>query len=345
MKILLVAPQGLGDCLEATPLLVALKEHDPNGSIDVVVTRGVARELFEALPEYVGRVIHLPYWERGARSFVRALLKNRRGKAYDAAFLAYPSARREYELLLAAFPAMQRYAHRHAARMLLDLPGLKATLVPVRSVHNVERNRDLLRAAQIAPGNRTGYVVPRDWIAQQESQDGPIAIHVGSAAHDGLAAKRWPLERFGELCRRLVNEGRDVALVVGPEERVECEQLVRAIPGLRTMQGNLQQIARFLSGCSAVVANDGGIAHLAAGVGARVIALFGPTPLEFAPFSPNAIALRPSTCPPCFDVRTPIVRCVRNIDFACLKVDLTVEAVLAALTEAERTVTLPASGN
>lgn len=331
MKSLLIAPQGLGDCLEATPLLAAIKEHDPAGSIDVVVTRGGARELFEGLPEYVDDVLYLPFWESGATSFVRTLMDKRGRKRYDTAFLSFPSARREYEILLLAFRAKRRFAHRHAPRMLLDLPGTKTTLVPVRAVHNVERNRDLLRAADIDPGNSTGYLVPEDWIACGPSGKGPVAIHVGSAAHDGLAAKRWPLERFSELCRRLVAEGRDVVLLVGPEERVESEQLVRAIPGLRTFQGNLSQVARFLSTCDPVIANDGGIAHLAAGVGARVIALFGPTPLDFAPFSQTSIALRPSPCPPCFDVRRPVVRCVRNIDYACLKKDLTVDYVLAAI--------------
>jgi heptosyltransferase-2 len=148
-----------------------------------------------------------------------------------------------------------------------------------------------------------------------------------------LAAKRWPLERFGELCRRLVAEGRDVVLIVGPEERVECAQLVRAIPGLGTFEGNLSQVARFLSACELVIANDGGIAHLAAGLGTRVITLFGPTPLEFAPYANNAVALRPSPCPPCFDFRKPVVRCVRNIDYQCLRKDLTVEGVLQAMRE------------
>jgi heptosyltransferase-2 len=94
----------------------------------------------------------------------------------------------------------------------------------------------------------------------------------------------------------------------------------------------LPDVARFLSTCALAIANDNGIAHLATAVRTPVIALFGPTPTEFAPFSPAAIALRPSDCPPCFDVRRPMVTCVRNIDFKCLS-DLTVDLVYRTATQ------------
>jgi ADP-heptose:LPS heptosyltransferase len=329
-RYLLVAPQGLGDCLEATPLLEALKTYDPDAAIDVVVLRHVGRMLFEGLRDYVDEVILLPYWDAGAPAFVRALISQRRGRKYDAAFLAYPSARPVYEVLLSMFHAKRRYAHRHAPRMLLDFPPLHATLVPVRAAHNVERNRDLLRAAGIPADTRDTYIVPKDWIADEPRDENRIAVHIGTASHDGMAERRWPPDRFTELCRRLVAEGRAVTIIVGPDERVESEALRRDVPGVEKFEGSLPEVARFLSTCGMLIANDSGIAHLAAGVGARVVALFGPTPVEHAPYSPRAIALRPSTCPPCFDVRRPVAECILNIDFACLKADLTVDVVMRA---------------
>jgi heptosyltransferase-2 len=327
-RVLLVAPQGLGDCLEATPLLSALKRSSPGVSIDVIVTRGVSRLLFTGLREYVDDVIYLPYWDAGLVQFLFALLRERRGRSYDTAFLAYPSARFAYEMLLCAFHAKRRYAHRHRRKMLLDLPSLHTTLVPVREISNVERNRDLLRAAGIAPGDATGYLVPDDWIDQAAARvPNRVAINVGSASHDGLTARRWPLASFTELCRRLVSAGADVTVIVGPEEREESNSLLREVAKVERLEAPLPEVARFLSTCAVAIANDGGIAHLAAGVGAPVVALFGPTPVEHAPFSRDAIALRPSDCPPCFDVRRPIVRCVRKIDFRCLKRDLSVDLV------------------
>ena len=293
--------------------------------------------LFEGLAEYVDRVHDLPYWEGGAAAFFRALWSARLDRAYDAAFLAYPSARLLYRGLLSAFKARQRFAHDHGdGSSRMDwIAGI--TPVPVRAVHNVERNRDLLRAANIAPDDTDGYLVPPAWIEdRRDASSETIAIHIGSVTHDGLAAKRWPLEYFIRVCRDLVAEGRDVALIAGPEEALESDALQRAVPGVHRFEGDLPSVARFLSACAVLVANDNGIAHLAAGVGTRVIAVFGPTPVEGAPFSHLATVLRPSSCPPCFDVRKPVVTCVRNIDFACLKRDLTPELVVQSVRDAIR---------
>jgi heptosyltransferase-2 len=323
---LVVAPQGLGDTLEATPLIRALRRSYPNARIEAAVTERGPKLLFDALPEYVDEVLYLPYWERGRGAFARATFAARRGRRYDAAFLAYPSAGPVYQLLLAAFPAKRRYAHRHYRFAPLDLPFMRATQIPVRKAANVERNRDLLRAAGIAPDDEMGYVVPHDWISR-EPRTGRIAMHIGSVTHHELVHKRWPPEQFLALARRLVASHDEVTLVVGPREEEESALLLREVPQLQPFEGSLPEVARFLSTCRLVVANDNGIAHLAAGVGTPVVTLFGPTPVEFAPFAANAIALRPSACPPCFDVRRPYVRCVRNIDFQCLKRDLTVDLV------------------
>ncbi|HEX5275343.1 MAG TPA: glycosyltransferase family 9 protein [Candidatus Rubrimentiphilum sp.] len=332
-RYLVIAPQGLGDSLEATPIVRALRTERPDARIDVAVTRVEPKLLFESLPA-VTNVHYLPYWDRGTTAFLKALAK--RAERYDASFLSYPSAGLPYEFLSARFQASRRFAHRHRAHSLLDLPFLRATLVPVRPAHNVERNRDLLRAAGITPDDLPGYLIPPPWVAPDgERRESRIAVHVGSIAHSNLALRRWPLEHFIALAKRLVREYDDVKLVVGPAETEESAHVVREVPGITTFEGSLPQVARFLSTCAAVIANDSGIAHLAAGVGAPTVTLFGPTPPEqTAPFSPLALVVRPSDCPPCFDMRRPVVRCIRNIDFRCLKHDLTVDVAEAAVRNA-----------
>jgi len=332
-RFLVVAPQGLGDSLEATPLVRALRRFDPACEIDVAVTRQGPRLLFSGLEGYVNDVHYLPYWEKGRRAFAWSLIRSRIGKRYDAAFLAFPSARPLYHALLTAFSATSRYAHDWEHRIPIAASN-RIRLVPVRSAHNVERNRDLLRAAGIPADGDEGYLVPASWVRPPEERvSNGIAIHVGSVSHDGLAAKRWPLENFARVCEDRIAHGAEVTLIVGDDERAECERLLAEIPGLTSYEGSLPDVARFLSTRALVVANDSGIGHLAAGVGTPVISLFGPTPVEFAPFSSRARVLRPSGCPPCFDVRRPVVECVREIDFACLKRDLTVSRVLEEIDD------------
>lgn len=338
-RYLVIAPQGLGDSLEATPFLAALKDAQPRSLVDVVVTRSGPKELFEGLPELVGDVMHLPYWDGGAVPFVRALLKERRRPPYDASFLMYPAAKREYQILMRAFPSRRRYAHRYFEPKLSNLLWLNSTLVDVLDhKHNVLQNLELLTAAGIGHAVPDRYTVPSHWIADARERSGKrIAIHVGTVTHHGLGARRWPLEGFQEIAGRAVAEGFDVTLIMGPAEREETLAIKSAVPQAGIVEGALSKIARFLSTCALVLSNDSGIAHLATGVGAPVIALFGPTaPWRHGPYGPNAVALRPSACPPCFDPRLLNTECALHIGHRCLREDMPVEIVIEAMNRVLR---------
>lgn len=333
-RYLVVAPQGIGDSLEATPFLAALKHAQPQASIDVAVMRRGPKELFEGLPEIVNEVVYLPYWDAGAMPFVRELLRKRRRPRYDASFLMYPAARREYQLLMRAFSSRRRYAHRYFDSNFSSLQWMNTDLVDVLDRrHNVLQNLELLRAAGVAHDIPDRYVVPQKWVVDASQRDPKrIAIHVGTITHDGLAARRWPTDRFAEIARRCVTLGFEVYLIMGPSERDETLAVKAAVPDVRIAEGSLCDIARFLSTCRLLLSNDSGIAHLGAGVGTEVIALFGPTaPWRHAPYAPDAHALRPSDCPPCFDPRYLNTGCALHIDYKCLKRDLSVEIVDSAL--------------
>jgi len=327
-RYLVVAPQGLGDSLEATPLVASLRTNFPDCRLDVVVTRDGPAQLFCGLQGVVDEVIFLPYWDRGPVPFLRKLAGGLRRAPYDASFLAFPSARPVYRVLLSAFRARQRFAHDWNFGLIDRLTRTRA--VHVRDVHNVERNRDLLRAAAIPVTPLESYLTPPKWSKDATRNPRRIVVHVGSVKHDGLDKKRWPVVRFAELCRELAIAGYEVTLLCGPDELDETRLCSQAAGGILIHQSDLAGAAHLLASSGALVASDNGVAHLAAGVGTPVVAIFGPTPLNFAPFAANAIALRPSSCPPCFDVRRPQVTCVRNIDFACLK-DVTVEMVFEAI--------------
>jgi heptosyltransferase-3 len=111
-----------------------------------------------------------------------------------------------------------------------------------------------------------GRAVPR--IDFERSARGDFAvIHPFS----GSARKNWPLERFRELADRLA---RPVRWCAGPEETLE--DAVRF--------DNLYELAGWLANARVYIGNDSGITHLAAAVGAPVVAIFGPTdPIVWAP--------------------------------------------------------------
>ena len=314
-------------------MIAALRKAAPASRIDVAVTRAGPRELFENLTGWVDGVAYLPYWEKGRAAFVAALLRERRRPQYDFVFLAYPAYRPEYQVLARAFRARRRFAHRYGRPSLRNLLWLNSDLVPVEQKHNVLRNMHLLAAAGIPALPPEGYLAPAHWVAPaHERAPRTVAVHVGTIKHDGLDAKRWPLEKFVLVCRSLIESGLDVTLVMGPDERPETQFVHSQVPATRIYEGTLADVARFLSTCGAVLTNDSGIGHLAAAVRAPVVSLFGPTPLEYAPFGPSAIALRPTDCPPCFEATRLDMSCKLGIDYACLKRDLPVGLVVETLT-------------
>lgn len=332
-RFLVVAPQGLGDSLEATPAVAALKAHRPSAGIDVVVLRPGPRELFAGLTKLVDHVIYLPFWESGRRAFLLSLIAELRFARYDASFLMYPAARAEYQVLALALGAKRRYAHRYFEPSPRNLLGLNTTLVAVEAKHNVERNLDLLRAAGIPADPARGYEVPPAWRENSPRRLDVLAVHVGNIDHDGLDARRWPAVYFTDLIRRMRARGLRAYVLAGPSEREVSREVAAASGAEGLIELPLRDVARFMSTCAAVVANDSGIAHLAAGVGTPVLAIFGPTPTEFGPFGERAIRFRPSPCPPCFDPRLLNTDCALGIDYACLKRDAPVELVESALLQ------------
>lgn len=106
---------------------------------------------------------------------------------------------------------------------------------------------------------------------------GPLVLlHPGS----GGRSKCWPLDSFRELAQALRAEGRRVVCLLGPAEAerwtdVEIGSLREAAPLLQ--EENLCRVAACLAACDALIGNDSGISHLAAAVGAPVVAVFGPT--------------------------------------------------------------------
>lgn len=80
----------------------------------------------------------------------------------------------------------------------------------------------------------------------------------------GSAKKNWPLQRFRELAARLPVPVRWCA---GPQE--ELADAVR--------MDNLYTLGCWIRSARIYIGNDSGITHLAAAVGARVVAIFGPT--------------------------------------------------------------------
>jgi len=108
-------------------------------------------------------------------------------------------------------------------------------------------------------------------------------VYVGLAPGAGGQDKRWPLERYLELARRIETSGRKAVFFFGPDEAADAQAAREAVPtalfpekdrtdGFTGVKGPLLAIA--LAGrLTAAVANDAGPGHMLAAGGAPLVSL------------------------------------------------------------------------
>ena len=133
-----------------------------------------------------------------------------------------------------------------------------------------------------------------------------IGIHPGG----GWSYKLWPVERFAALGEFLSQRyGAKILVFSGPDEAPLQEQmayLMKSTPILVKDVG-LRELSALIQRCNIYIGNDTGPMHIAAAVGTRVIAIFGPTSaVRSGPYGSQHIVIAESIeCSPCHPGRRP----------------------------------------
>lgn len=113
---------------------------------------------------------------------------------------------------------------------------------------------------------------------------GAVIVHPGC----GFAARRWPVDRYAAVARRLVRAGRRVVVTGSADQRALATHLAAAadLPEDSVLAGRttLSQLAALVADASLVVSGDTGIAHLATAYSTPSVVLFGPvSPRHWGP--------------------------------------------------------------
>jgi heptosyltransferase II len=158
--------------------------------------------------------------------------------------------------------------------------------------------------------------------------------------HPGAAfgsAKRWLPERFAEVVQKFPNLQWKV---IGSAEERERNSQLTAQMGKHvedcTGKYSLPELAHVLAKARFVLCNDSGPMHLAAAVGAPVIALFGSTePRHTGPCGESHEVIRGvAECSPCYLRECPLdLRCMKSITVETVQRSIEKVAGLAAKRE------------
>jgi heptosyltransferase-2 len=320
------APNWVGDTIMALPVLEALAAA---GRRPTVLARPHLVPLLELSPAVAG----VTRREDDDRATIAALA----GGGFAEAVLLPNSFRSAWLARRAGIP--RRWGYRGNWRAPLLRPAVPR---PSRRGPQIEDYGDLLAAMEVAP--------PADWVPRLElspadreagrrllertgaTGDGPV-IGLFPGAEFG-PSKQWPWRRFAELAHGLRRRlpGARVLILVGPKETWLGVRVHEESGHLHPLAGpdlDLGRLARLLTTLDLLVTNDSGPMHLAAALGVRCVALFGPTdPRRTAPAGDDhRILYTDRWCSPCFRRRCPLLhhRCLKQID---------VERVLAAALDA-----------
>ncbi len=324
MKILVRAPNWIGDAVMATPALFALRRRFPDTEIALLAKPPIAA-LFEADPNVDRCVVYeRPGRHEGLGGFFRLVLALRKMRfqlailfqnAFEAALIAVAAGipqRVGYDrdgrgFLLTHPCANTRQHQRDAYLRLVETVGCDvATPPPALTVTAKERE---------SAGALHGVTEDDLW----------VGINPGAAYG---SAKRWPPDRFAAVADEMVRRfGVRIAILGSLAEREIAETVRRQMKAPATQlagRTTVREMMAILSRCRLLVTNDSGPMHVAAALGVPVVAVFGPTdPTATSPGGKgNRIVQWPVECSPCTHRVCPI-------DHRCME-RITVESVLAA---------------
>ena len=307
-RILVVAPNWIGDALMAQPLFTSLKRAGAH--LDVLAPEWVA-PVVRRMPE-VSEVIPGAF-RHGALQLAERWRVGRelKKRGYDSAIVLPNSWKSALVPFLAGIPRRAGYVGELRYGLLNRL--YRSTNAPMPQHY-----------ARLAGDAAAELERPHLEVTPLEIEETKQRFGISSAyfvlcpgAEYG-PAKRWPY--FSELAARL---GATVVVLGSAKDAAAA----RAVPGVNLVgKTSLDEAIRLIAGASAVVSNDSGLMHVAAALGRPQVALFGSSsPEHTPPASPatRVLWLR-LECSPCFERECPLGH------FRCMK-ELSVETVLGAV--------------
>jgi heptosyltransferase II len=318
-RILIVAPSWVGDAILSEPLVAVLREPLEEPIVDVLAPSWCA-PIYRRM-RGIRDVIDNPLGHReigfGKRRALAAALRQR---AYTRAFILPNSFKSALIPWMARIPKRIGYVGEMRGMILNDVRRLDRKAYP-RLV-----DRFVALAAQpgeLLPTASAPVLVPNAANAAETIRTlglatrRPVAIFCPGAEFG--PAKRWPIEHFATLGRRLIDSGYAVWLVGSPNDQLAADPLAAMVPEMRNACGrtDLGTAIDLLATARVVISNDSGLMHAAAAVGVPVVALFGSSSPEYTPpLSPLArVARIDIACSPCFQRVCPLghFKCMREL--------------------------------
>ena len=353
-KIVVRAPNWIGDAVMCTPTLLDLRKAYTNAHITLLGRPAIV----ELLRDHPGIDQVLLYEHEGAHigllGKVRLIKQLRRAK-FDLAILLQNAFEAAFLAFCAGIP--NRWGYGTDGRSFL-LTRAVPVVTTKRGAHQVQYYQSLIQVlvGQVNPHPLQLVISPEDELNVDErfpelmTTNGDYLIGLNPGSVYG-SSKRWLPDRFAELADRVIKQ---IRREIGPHPSVKCvvvggageESLAQSIallmkskPIVVSGKTTLRELMGIIKRCSLFVTNDTGPMHIAAAFNVPMVAIFGSTdPHHTAPYGwEDTVVHHAVTCAPCFLRSCPI-------DHRCMS-QVTVQQAFEAAMQQLQAKVMDASGS
>jgi heptosyltransferase-2 len=329
-RIVVVAPNWIGDTLLAQPLFARLHQKLPGLKLDALAPAWTAPVLAR-MPQ-IDEVIESPFGHGELRLRERWRLGRQiRAARYDQAIVLPNTFKSALVPWFADIPLRVGFVGESRYGVLNIRHKLDAVALPLMA----ERYAKLaeppdappvrpLRAVRLEI-NEANLVITLSRLGLNRSRE--IAVLCPGAEFG--PAKRWPAAHFAALATALAARGLAVWLIGSAKDKPVAEEIAaQSDASVLSLCGrtDLGAAIDLMSLASVVISNDSGLMHVASALGRPLVAIYGSSSAEHTPpLSPGArIVKLDIECSPCFARVCPLGH------FRCMN-ELTPELVLAAV--------------
>jgi heptosyltransferase-2 len=292
-KIIIRAPNHLGDCVLAMPMINETHEAYPGSTLSVLVPEKLS-ELFEN-NQAIDRIIKFPGEYAHGLAGVFKLREFVKDEDFDIGYILPPSFSSASVFKLSG--VKERIGYVTDGRRLLLTKALSLPS-PINSCHRSELYFNMLKRAA---GVELEFSKPKLFLSDADIASGQKLLKdfgidegekfVAVAFRAVGESRRWGKEKYAELTKRLIAEHAVRVVLIGKaEDRPEGDTIANeaGTTNVCNLAGKtgVRELASVLSQATAFIGNDSGAAHLAAAVGAPIVVLSGADdPKETSPLA------------------------------------------------------------
>mgnify|MGYP001594468633 CR=1 FL=1 len=276
-NIIVLALAGIGDSILATPMIRNLRRIYPETKITALVIYPIVRDTFQRNKD-IDEVIFFDFLKGGYLKSLMFVLKLRK-RRFDLSFLAYPANRLRHNMISYLIEARTRIGHIYDIKRIRSLSFLHTKRIPIdENRHCIDENLKLLEAIGCDAtklDKKINFSITKEERSFAENflkehgilkKDLIIGVHAGSSELAGMALKRWPKEKFADVCDMLVERRKAKILLFGGENETRLKEeiigMMRNKP-ISVDNINFFQSAALIEKCNGFLCNDTGLMHIA----------------------------------------------------------------------------------